>query len=68
MEAILQLPGVTPGERWRGGLREEAGAQTTAGGVYYTDTCGISTKRYRSSSHNIRLLLYFNSLCSCRTS
>ena len=33
MEAVLQLPGVTPGERRRGGLTEEAGAPAAAGGA-----------------------------------
>lgn len=36
MAAIFQLPGITAGERWRGGLRAEAGAQTTAGGVFFS--------------------------------
>lgn len=33
MEAIFHLPGITAGERRRGGLRAEAGAQTDAGGL-----------------------------------
>lgn len=35
MAAIFHLPGITAGERWHGGLKAEAGAETTAGGVFH---------------------------------
>lgn len=62
MEAIFHLLGIAAGQRWHGGPRAEAGAETTAGGVFLlfcshagllTGTCVISTEcdiqRHRSS-------------------
>lgn len=35
MEAIFHLLGIAAGQRWHGGPRAEAGAETTTGGVFF---------------------------------